>query len=69
MKIDEFDIGMTELFLLSFIFVILKILHMITWSWWWVLSPLWIPIVIGIFIAFIIFIIYSISYCIDKFIY
>ena len=61
MKIDEFDIGMTELFLLSFIFVILKILHMITWSWWWVLSPLWIPIVIGIFI-FIIFIIYSTWY-------
>lgn len=24
-------------------FIILKIIGMITWSWWWVLSPLWIP--------------------------
>lgn len=25
-------------------FIILKIIGMITWSWWWVLSPLWIPV-------------------------
>src|SRR5262249_26206417 len=27
---------------LTIVFVVLKLLHKITWSWWWVLSPLWI---------------------------
>lgn len=39
----------TTLFL---IFTILKLTDNITWSWWWVTSPLWIPIALGItFIA------------------
>ena len=29
--------------LLTIIFVTLKLIGTITWSWWWVLSPLWIP--------------------------
>ena len=28
--------------LLTIIFIVLKLLGKITWSWWWVLSPLWI---------------------------
>ena len=24
-------------------FVVLKLTKVINWSWWWVLSPLWIP--------------------------
>jgi len=32
--------------LLTVAFIVLKILNIITWSWVWVLSPLWIPIVI-----------------------
>ena len=27
---------------LTIIFVVLKLIGSITWSWWWVLSPLWI---------------------------
>jgi hypothetical protein len=27
---------------LTILFVTLKLLNVITWSWWWVLSPLWI---------------------------
>lgn len=27
---------------LTILFVALKLLNVITWSWWWVLSPLWI---------------------------
>jgi len=27
---------------LTLIFVVLKLTHNIDWSWWWVLSPLWI---------------------------
>lgn len=28
--------------LLTLIFITLKLCKVITWSWWWVLSPLWI---------------------------
>ena len=28
--------------LLTIVFITLKLTHYITWSWWWVLSPLWI---------------------------
>lgn len=28
--------------LLTIVFIILKLLGKIDWSWWWVLSPLWI---------------------------
>jgi len=32
--------------LLTIVFITLKLTGFITWSWWWVLSPLWIS---GIF--------------------
>lgn len=28
--------------LLTILFVGLKLTHVINWSWWWVLSPIWI---------------------------
>lgn len=31
---------------LFIIFLVLKLTNLITWSWWWVTSPLWIPILI-----------------------
>lgn len=30
--------------LLGVTFVVLKLLHVIEWSWWWVLAPFWIPL-------------------------
>lgn len=40
--------------LLAIVFIALKLTGYIAWSWWWVLSPLWLPltVVLGIF-AFI----------------
>lgn len=32
---------------LLLLFVGLKLGHVIEWSWWWVLSPLWIPLAIA----------------------
>lgn len=29
--------------LLAIVFITLKLIGVITWSWWWVLAPLWIP--------------------------
>lgn len=37
-------IGFTGL--LTIVFITLKLLGIITWSWWWVLAPLWIGAVI-----------------------
>ena len=28
--------------LLTIVFIVLKLIGVITWSWWWVLAPLWI---------------------------
>jgi hypothetical protein len=30
--------------LLTVAFIVLKLLNVITWSWWWVLSPLWLVV-------------------------
>lgn len=32
--------------LLTIAFIVLKLLKVISWSWWWVLSPIWIPMLI-----------------------
>ena len=34
--------------LLAIVFITLKLLGYITWSWWWVLAPIWIPFLIVI---------------------
>lgn len=34
--------------LLTLVFVTLKLLGKITWSWIWVVSPLWIPLALAI---------------------
>lgn len=31
---------------LTIAFIVLKLCHVIDWSWWWVLAPIWIPIVV-----------------------
>ena len=36
--------------LLTIVFVVLKLTKFIAWSWWWVLSPIWITTLIIIII-------------------
>lgn len=33
---------------LTIVFVVLKLAGLITWSWWIVLAPTWIPLFLGI---------------------
>lgn len=40
---------------LGLIFITLKLTGVITWSWWWVLSPFWIPVAIFL-VAFLVII-------------
>ena len=42
--------------LLTILFIALKLLDKIDWSWWWVLSPLWISVGLWIFILLIVLI-------------
>lgn len=39
--------------LLTIVFVTLKLIGKIAWSWWWVVSPIWIVILIALFMAII----------------
>lgn len=48
--------------LLTIVFITLKLIGKITWSWWWVLSPLW----IGAAIVVIILIIVGIFFVLAK---
>jgi len=40
--------------LLLLLFIGLKLSGFINWSWWWVMSPLWTPILTALFFATII---------------
>ena len=41
----------TVLFL---VFLVLKLTGNIDWSWWWVTSPLWIPLTLGVIVLCVI---------------
>ena len=51
---------------LTVIFVVLKLCGLIDWSWWWVLSPVWISIGLFLVIILIVVICCAISEFIDK---
>ena len=38
--------GVGFLGLLFITFLVLKLTHVIDWSWWWITAPLWIPALI-----------------------
>ena len=37
--------------LLTIVFIVLKLSHTIDWSWFWVLSPLWIGVVFWVVVV------------------
>ncbi len=39
----EINSGLNFLSVLGLIFIVLKILGYISWSWWWVTAPIWGP--------------------------
>ena len=40
---------------ITIILLIFKVKNIIDWSWWWIISPIWIPILLTISILFLIF--------------
>ena len=43
------------------VFLTLKLTGLINWSWWWVTSPLWIPLALVLLVLLIIGVIFLIS--------
>lgn len=37
---------------LFLVFLILKLVHVIAWSWWWVTAPLWLPFLLAVLFVF-----------------
>ena len=54
-KFSKSGIGFSGL--LTIAFIVLKLCHVIDWSWWWVLSPLWISVGLIFFLLLIILIV------------
>ena len=48
--------------LLGLVFIVLKLCHVIEWSWWWVLAPFWIPFGIWLICVLVILIISLINW-------
>ena len=46
MKEKSSGLTLADLFLVAF--VTLKLIGVISWSWWWVLSPIWISMIIAL---------------------
>ena len=45
--------GIDFIGLLTILLIGLKLTNHIDWSWWWVLGPLWIPIVTALAVVFV----------------
>lgn len=52
---------------LFIVFLVLKLVGVIDWSWWWVTAPLWIPAALLIAISIIAFIVLFIIHIIRYF--
>ena len=52
--------GIGFLGLLTLLFIALKLTHYIDWSWWWVLSPIWITIALVLVILGVFFLVLGI---------
>lgn len=47
------ETGLSFTTVLLIIFIVLKLVGSIAWSWWWVLAPLWVPVAFWLIIIFI----------------
>lgn len=50
---DSSSKGLVLCDVLAVVFIVLKLIGVIDWNWWWVLSPVWIPVIIVV-IAYIV---------------
>lgn len=60
----KFEIGFS--WALTLIFIVLKLTNVIAWSWWWVLSPIWITGGIGVAAVLIMLLLYAVVRVFDR---
>lgn len=46
----EVKIGFPVFSVLGIVFITLKLVGVIAWSWWWVLAPFWMPLAFAMII-------------------
>lgn len=51
---------------LFIVFLILKLCNVISWSWWWVTAPLWMPVAFVIVVSIICVIVLAIGEAIEN---
>jgi len=47
----NYNLGIADVLLI--VFIVLKLCHLIEWSWVWVLSPLWISVLLVLVITIV----------------
>lgn len=52
--------------LLQIVFIVLKLIKAIGWSWWWVLSPAWISVLIILAVVLVVGIVTLACYSVRK---
>ena len=57
MKVNNNSNGIGFVVALTIAFVVLKLMKIIDWSWWWVLSPLWISTLVAIAVIAVVFLV------------
>lgn len=57
MKVNNNSNGIGFVGALTIAFVVLKLMKIIDWSWWWVLSPLWISTLVVIVVIAVVFLV------------
>ena len=62
---DNQSLGGILRVLLLVLFIGLKLGNVIAWSWWWVLSPIWIPWVFIAAVFVLLFVILAVARVID----
>lgn len=53
MKHSNTSSGLSISGVLTLIFIVLKLVGTINWSWWWVLSPTWISLILWLILVVI----------------
>ncbi len=52
--------------LLAILFIAFKLAGVVAWSWWWVLSPVWIPALIALGIIVVLLLVIVIAKIISR---
>jgi len=58
--------GMGFVGVLTIVFVTLKLLGYISWSWWWVLSPLWIAAILFVVVLLLVVLVIALESALTK---